>query len=209
MKKPFIAFLFLLMFLLIHPGTSYASDSDDKSLGDLIKQTKKMYEAGKQKKEIADWLTREIDKHIISSNSSEALNAPIWASVQVYWVRNDPSNKGEYNEIANSSWGRGYGNCEENSAIAYYVLKKAGVKENVRVLRTAKHSFCVWNLPPTAQTNDPSTWGEALIVDPWYGDVLPGQDAATNKYFQNGDPENKINDATRDIDLNADDWRVI
>jgi hypothetical protein len=47
-------------------------------------------------------------------------------------------------------------------------------------------------------------------VDPWYGSVLDGYEARDNWWFQSGDPEgNRINDATRDIDLMADDWRVI
>ena len=202
--------ILLLSFSLIHAKKPNPETVDkNASLGKVIAKTKEMYERGEDKRKIAEWLTGVIDKRIICSNNSEALRRPIWASMQVYWTRNDPSNSGEYNDIANASWSRQYGNCEENSAVAYYILKKAGVKENVRVLRTKSHSFCVWDMPATAVTNDPSTWGEGMIVDPWYGSVLDGSEARDNYWFQNGDPENRINDATRDIDLMADDWRVI
>jgi hypothetical protein len=182
---------------------------DENSIAEVIKKTREMYESGGDKREIAQWITGVVDRRIISSNSSEALRRPIWASLQVEWVRNDPSNSGEYFDIANSSWSRGYGNCEENSAIAYYILKKAGVRENLRVLRTKAHSFCVWDMPSNALTSDPTTWGHALIVDPWSGEVLNGPEARNNKWFQNGDPKKTINDATRDIDFEAEDWRLI
>lgn len=205
-----LALTILILLNVVPVKKSNAAKVDENSsLGQVISKTKEMYESGTDKRKIAEWLTNVVDNRITCSNNSEALTRPIWASLQVYWLRNDPSNSGEYFDVANAAWSRQYGNCGENSAVVYYVLKKAGVKENVRVLRTKEHSFCVWNLPPTASTNEPSTWGDALIVDPWYGGVLDGSEARTNKWFQNGDPENKINDETRDIDLLADDWRVI
>jgi len=203
--------LAILILLSLGPvnKSNAAKVDENSSLGQVIRKTKEMYESGTDKRQIAEWLTNVVDNRITCSNNSEALTRPIWASLQVHWLRNDPSNSGEYYDVANSAWSRQYGNCGENSAVVYYVLKKAGVKENVRVLRTKDHSFCVWNLPPTASINEPSTWGDALIADPWYGGVLDGSEARTNKWFQNGDPENRINDETRDIDLLADDWRVI
>ena len=186
-----------------------ASAVDANNLDEVVQKTKEMYEAGIDKRKIAEWVTKTVDDRIYCSNNREALLRPIWSAIQVQRVRWDDDKKGEYYETAKDSWDIGYGNCQENSAITYYILKEAGVKENVRVLRTKSHSFCVWDIPPTAQTNDPETWGDAMIVDPWYGEVLEGNEARTNYWFQNNDPENKINDATKDIDLTADSWMLI
>jgi hypothetical protein len=154
-------YLFLILLVVFSP--IYAkTEVDENSLGQVIQRTKEMYESGVDKRSIAEWITRVTDERITSSNKLEALTRPVWASMQVKWVRNDPSNSGEYFDVANNAWSRQYGNCEESSAIAYYILKKAGVKENLRVLRTKGHSFCVWDMPAAAQTNDPSTWGSAL-----------------------------------------------
>lgn len=202
--------IYLVLILLLAFSTTHAKKAvDENSLGQVIRRTNEMYESGVDKREIAEWVTKVVDERVFSSNKAEAVTRPIWSSMQVQWGRNDPSNSGEYFDIANSAWSRQYGNCEENSALTYYILKKAGVRENLRVLRTKGHSFCVWDLPPTATTGDPTTWGSALIVDPWYGGVLDGPEARTNFWFQNGKPEKEINDATRDIDLQADDWRLI
>jgi len=208
-SKISLVLILLVATTTIHAKNSYQKAVDENSIGQVIRRTREMYESGVDKRDIAEWITRVVDARITSSNKAETLWKPGWTHMQVWWTRNDPSNSGEYFDIANSSWSRQYGNCEENSAIVYYILKKAGVKENVRVLRTKAHSFCVWDLPPTALTNDPTTWGSALIVDPWYGDVLDGPEALPNFWFQNGNPENKIRDATKDIDVEAEDWRLI
>jgi len=182
------------------------------SLGEVIKHTRRMYESGVDKREIAEWLTKVVDDRLINSNSSEWFSRPFYAWAGVYWVRNDPSNTGEYYDQANTSWSKGFGNCGENSVVTYYILKKAGVKENLRVLQSGKnrsHSFTVWDLPPTATISDPTTWGEGLIVDPWLGEVLDGPEARDNFWFQNGKPETIIRDGTKDVDLEADSWQLI
>lgn len=202
--------MFLLLLVLPINPQKVEKAVDEASLGQVIRRTKEMYESGVDKRSIAEWVTKVVDNRLFSSNKAEAITRPIWASMQVRWLRENAANTGEYYDIANTAWSWEYGNCEENSAVVYYILKKAGVKENVRVLRTKGHSFCVWDMPPTAQTNDPSTWGDALIVDPWYGAVLDGPEAADNFWFQNGKPkEVPIRDATKDIDVNADSWKLI
>ena len=182
---------------------------DENNLDEVVQKTKEMYEAGIDKRKIAEWVTKVVDDRVYCSNNSEALLRPIWSAIQVTRVRWDDDKKGEYHEAAPDAWDIGYGNCQENSAIAYYILKKAGVNENVRVLRTKSHSFCVWDLPPTAQTNDPETWGDAMIVDPWWNGVLDGTEAETNGWFRNGDPKNRVSDDTKEIDLMADSWQLI
>ena len=71
------------------------------------------------------------------------------------------------------------------------------------------HSFCVWGLPPDAITNDPSTWGDAMIVDPWLGRVIDGKEAMEDRWFKNGDPEVPIKDGTTEIDEEVEDWNTI
>lgn len=198
----------LLLFVVSFSIQTFAID--ESNLDEVVQKTKEMYESGVDKKTIAEFVNRVVDNRIYCSNNSEAFWRPIWSAGQVMRVRWDDDEKGEYNQTAPDSWEIGYGNCQENSAITYYILKEAGVKENLRVLRTKSHSFCVWDLPPTAQTNDPGTWGNAMIVDPWYGEVLDGPEVGSNYWFQNDDPvANTINDATIEIDLEADSWANI
>lgn len=64
-------------------------------------------------------------------------------------------------------------------------------------------------MPPTAQTDDPTTWGDALIVDPWVGEVLDGSDARDHRWFQNGKADTPIVDGTKTIDADADAWKLV
>jgi len=191
-------------------------DSDPvntNSLGAVIKHTKKMYESGVDKKEIAEWLAKVIDKRLISSNNGEWFRRPVYAWRGVLRVRMNPSTENqEYNEIANAAWTFGYGNCGENAMVTYYILKKAGVKEHLRVLQAGKnrsHSFAVWDMPPDANPANPLTWGDALIVDSWLGQVLNGKEAREHKWYQNGDPNEIMRDGTTLFDKDAISWQTI
>jgi len=193
----------------------YFDDVDEESIGSVIKHVRDRYNDDSgltNRKDIAEWLTRVVDDRLINSNSSEFFTRPVYAWLAVHWVREDPSNSGEYFDQANTAWSKGYGNCGENSAVVYYILKKAGVKENVRFLQAGEnrsHSFTVWGLPPTAQTGDPTTWDDALIVDPWVGEVLDGPEARDHYWFQNGEADTPIHDGTKTIDADSDAWMLV
>ena len=170
-----------------------------------------MYEAGIDKKTIADYITKEVDKGILCTNNSELFEAPLnWGRLLKNRAFITDLDSGSYTDIANVSWTTGIGNCEENSTTVYYILKKAGVKEHVRIFRSSKHSFTVWGIHPSGDPNNPLTWGDnALVLDPWLGKNLTKEEVQKNEYFKNNDPDVKITDFTTFSDDDADSWNTI
>lgn len=199
------------IFIFSFQVDTYSSNSPETSLGTIIKNTKKMYASGIDKKKIAQYINGEVDKRIKCTNNIELWEDPLnWGRLLVNRKTYTDLESGSYEDTANVAWTTGLGNCEENSTIVYYILKKAGVKEHVRILRTAKHSFTVWGIHPSAKTDKPLTWGEdAIVVDPWLGQDIEGKDVETNKWFKNNNPDAKITDFTNYSDSNADTWNTI
>lgn len=191
------------------------SHVNKKSVGDVIKYVRDASNAdpeGKNRQELAEWITTVVDDRLISSNSREWFNRPVYAWFAVYWTRSNPGYGDDYYDQANVSWSNGYGNCGENSIVVYYILKKAGVKDHVRYIQAGEdrsHSFTVWGMPPDAITQDPSTWGDALVLDPWVGEVLTGPEIKDHTWFQNGDPSVPLNDSSTTVDEEAEDWNTI
>jgi hypothetical protein len=189
---------------------SFAS-AQVSSLGEVIKKTREMYNNGVDRKEIANYVNKNVDNRIYCGNNTEAFSNP-FRNLAIHKNRflYEDYESGSYEDTANVAWTTQLGNCEENSALVYYILKKAGVKEHVRVLRTAKHSFTVWDINSGAYSDDPSTWGEnAIVVDPWLGENLSPDEVKTNKWFMNGKDTTPINDETHFLDSEADTWGLI
>jgi hypothetical protein len=202
--------LFLIVFLGFNVCLlSRVSGADETSMGDIIKKTREMYNSGVDRKTIAEYINKEVDDRIVSTNNGETFNPLNWYSL--FKNRKKPDlESGSYNDIANVAWTTRLGNCEENSTIVYYILKKAGVKEHVRIMRTAKHSFTVWGIQPSARTDKPSTWGEdAIVVDPWLGRNISGEEVETNKWFMNNNKDAKLTDFTTYSDEAAESWNSI
>ncbi len=215
-----ISLFCLVVTLLFSLGTHDAragdpQDVNEDSLGDVIKHVRDSYNTDSSpeaRREIAEWLTETVDNRLINSNSSEWFSRPVYAWLAVTWVRNDPSYGDEYYNQANVSWSKGYGNCGENSIVVYYILKKAGVDEHVRYIQAGEnrsHSFTVWGLPPDAITQEPDTWGDALVLDPWVGEVLEGNEVEDHKWFQNGDSSVPLRDSSPTVDEEAESWNTI
>lgn len=206
MKK----FLFLIGILFFF-NTSKADSKSEATLGSLIKQTRQMYQSGVDRKKIADFITKEVDKKIMCTNNSELFDSPLnWFRLLKVRTLTSDLESGSYRDVANVAWTNGLGNCEENSTIVYYILKNAGVKEHVRILRSGSHSFTVWDVHPSADINDPLSWGEnALVVDPWLGNVISKEEAQGHKYFKNNDPDVTLTDFTTYSDEEAQSWSAI
>ena len=216
MKKQFKLIGLALALTVAFSQSASAIDKVNKdSIGDVIKYVRDEYnkdDSPENRRHIAEWLTKVVDDRLINSNSSEWFSRPIYAWLAVYWVRNDPSYGDDYYNQANVSWSKGYGNCGENSIVVYYILKKAGVKEHVRYIQAGEnrsHSFTVWGLPPDAITQNPDTWGDALVVDPWVGEVLDGPKVKDHIWFQNGNPDTPLRDSTTTVDEKGEDWNTI
>ena len=181
------------------------------SLGDIIKKVRKMYNEGTEKTTIAAYITNQVDSRIKCTNNAEIFDDPLnWFRLFGQRKLTSDLESEAYNDVANVAWTNGLGNCEENSAIVYYILKKAGVKENVRIMRTEAHSFTVWDIHPSATIGKPSTWGDnALVVDPWLGRNITREEVETNEWFLNNDPDAKLTDHTTYTDPEADSWNTI
>ncbi|MDC6387886.1 hypothetical protein PP182_04300 [Maribacter sp. PR1] len=183
----------------------------EESLGDVIKKVQEMYDRGEPNTVIAAYITETVDNHITSTNNDELFENPLnWFKLLGQRNLNTDLESEAYNDVANVAWSNGLGNCEENSALVYYILKKAGVKENVRIMRTERHSFTVWDIHPSAIIDKPSTWGNnALVVDPWLGRTTTREEVETGRWFMNNEPESKLNDFTTFTDPEANSWNII
>jgi len=176
---------------------------DEHNLDAVIQETQRRYGAGVDKMEIARWLKGVIEKHIDSPNDAEGI--PIYGPIALALGRS----KDDYKKFAEDAWEAELGNCQECSTITYSILKQAGVRESLRIMRIGGHQFCVWDLPISADIQDPKTWGKAMVVDPWVNKVLDAKAVQTNSHFQNGDPKKTIEDATMEFDANADPWQEV
>lgn len=209
MNKLSVLFIYLVVVnFLAFAGTA----PSEKSLGDIIKKVREMYHQGVERTTIAAYITETVDERIKSTNNEEFFEDPLnwFRLLKERNLNTEVDIDEQYNDVANVAWTTGLGNCEENSAIAYYILKKAGVKENIRILRTARHSFTVWDIHPSAIIGEPSTWGDnALVVDPWLGRTTTREEVENGRWFLNNNPDAKLNDYTTMVDSDADSWNTI
>ena len=217
-----IVFIFLLASPIITAQSTSSSSDYRNDLFKVVEHTRRMLKTS-NKRAVANWVTNVVDDRLLNSNSEEIFTAgsPLnffsgtynFASRSrgIANMRNDP----RYNTIegkAKLAWDNKLGNCGENSYLTYYILKQAGAPGHVRILETGDdgaHSFTVWDMPASADPNEPKTWGDGLVVDAWIGKVLDGKEAQENRWIKNGDDDIKINDATAKHDAEAESWNTI
>lgn len=214
-------FLFLL-FNISNPSFSQQSNDDYRnSLDEVVAHTKRMLKVS-NKRAVAEWVTKVVDDRLLNSNSEELftpgspfniLSFPgnyVYRSAKIKAMRK-LEDYDKYEGMARLAWINEVGNCGENSYVTYYILKKAGAEGHIRILESGEdgHSFTVWGLPPDAIINDPLTWGDGMVVDPWLGKVLDGKEAMKNMWIKNDDPEIVIRDATQDHDDEVESWNAI
>ncbi len=190
-------------------GKTYLPPS---TLEGMVEHIKDMTANEAPRNEIASWLARVIDGRITNMNSPERV---------LDW-RNTFSSEGQElfdewrdrniydNETsANWAWNNSMGNCEENANIVYYILKKAGIPKDFRMITTGKHLFTVWGLAPGADITNPDTWGpNAVVVDPWLGYTVDSDGVKSGRWFQNGDPTIDLGDQTFNFDPDSENWEA-
>jgi len=67
------------------------------------------------------------------------------------------------------AWQNGVGRCNEHASLVYYILKKAGASDDLRILaKDASHLFVAWGVVQRADPNDHASWGyNSLVIDSW------------------------------------------
>lgn len=221
MRKVFVTLCIVLVVISIFlPAAKLYADSG-QTLDSVVELVKKMVAQGKSRDEIARTVTEIVDKRVVNVNSWERLTE--WRNIFDFVPGIDNPKEDEfskfrargmpeYTETAKWVWDSQYGQCEECANLAYYILKKAGVKENVRILSTSAgasgHAFVVWGLKDGADPTNPKTWGNnARVVDGWAGTTLTGDEAYKSGSYSSGGKE-KITDQTKAYDKTAAVWKV-
>ncbi len=225
-KKRYISFLFffiltiscILNFWPIHSAAALNDQNNTasiKALNNTVSQVKKMIDEEKSIDEIASTVTQIVDNRVINVNSFERLKD--WRNWFLIFADN-PKEKEfddfraqstfDYEKIAEWVWNSQYGQCEEISNLTYYIMKKAGIKENVRILSTSAgsgHNFVVWGMKKGANPNDPATWGDdARVIDGWGGNTFNSKQAKNDSLYYQEDAY--ITDSTCSYDKNAVAW---
>ncbi|NQE52868.1 hypothetical protein C5S29_04675 [ANME-1 cluster archaeon GoMg3.2] len=111
----------------------------------------------------------------------------------------------QYATAAEWAWNNRCGQCGENAALVYYLLKEAG-EEDIRIFRSARkdHQYVVWGLGCEKDPDNPESWTEDVIIpDSWQHKVLRGQAVLNNEYCAVGEGEYKVNDQTYNRDKKA------
>ncbi len=206
----------VITILLISLPLSYAAEYEierspwtqqqqPSSLDDAVKEIQQMINNGRSKWDIAKRVATIADNQIKNANDAEALevslkhiyNWPLRRYLGIQFAASDEENKfqdwsakmgdeGPYDKTAQWVWENKYGQCAENAALVYYILKKAGA-DDVRIVDRGNpsHRFVVWGLGE-GDPNDPNSWTERVIVpDSWQHRVLGGKQAYKNKYIGN------------------------
>lgn len=73
--------------------------------------------------------------------------------------------------VAKALEGSGCGNCGEQAFAAFVYLMDHGCR-SIELMKAADdHQFVVLGRDPRTPVADPSTWGPAVVCDPWKGQV--------------------------------------
>lgn len=187
---------------LFGASTNLFSAGQPETLDDAVLEIGNMIYNGESKAVIAKRVTTIVDTRIQNINSLERLSNPenlnpfldSQSDIVFGKWRDEKGAYKQYDTTADWAWENKTGQCGENSALVYYILKKAGAK-NVRLFESQKHAYTVWGLHPEADPSDPSMWTNDVIVpDSWFGKVLQGKNAFNNDYVSGG------NDVTHERD---------
>ncbi len=185
MKKIKLILVGILIIVLLMPTTTLAAEQPE-TLADAVTEIKQMFKEGKTSWEIADRTVKIADKQILNKNSLERMS--IWNHWSPFqdseedknfndWVDNNGGGDASYDKSAEWVWESGYGQCNENANLVYYILKTAGA-ENVRIFAQQDHAFVVWGMDVEADPNKKESWtNDVIALDSWEGFALRGEKA--------------------------------
>ncbi len=149
------------------------------TLDAALDEIKQMVADGKSREEIARRATAIVDVHVTSSNNLERLtilgnlvSSVLGDSAQdrrfADWRDKQGGADKQYEDIAAWVWDSRYGQCIENAALTYYLLRKAGF-DDARIFARPDHAFVVWGMDEEADPNDRASWDDpqVILLDSW------------------------------------------
>ena len=190
--------------------------SQPMTLDGAVAKVQDMRRGGASRAEISAWVTSVVDGRIQNANSPERVFAH-WKHVIPLELagrsdkdlafnqwRKQGGAEQSYDVAAKWAWEHRYGQCAENTAVTYYILKTAGF-DDVRIINRPDHRFVLWGLEDEADPNNLRAYTERVFaVDGWQGRSLQGDDIIRNYYTS---PSYKrLVDATADFDRKAREW---
>lgn len=191
---------------LLSPRTWFRRSPE--TLDAALDEIKQMVADGKTREEIARRVTAIVDVRVTSSNNLERLTvlgnllSPILGdSAQdrsfADWRDRQGGADKQYEDIAAWAWDSRYGQCIENAALTYYLLRKAGF-DDARIFARPDHAFVVWGMDEEADPNDRASWDDAqvMLLDSWNsGTTRTGVAGFEDGYCGGGSGE-RISDVT-------------
>ena len=161
-----------------------------KGLDDVVDRVKRMKAEGKSDREIADYVVDIVEDNVETTNNF--WHSP-WTTFRHHFISNyqqffDWRDQAffDHDTMAIWAWNNGLGQCEENAAVTYYILNKAGLDAGMFRQEPGDHIYVILNPPKNMNKKDSRRWGEkTLIVDSWQNKVLTSKQAYTNKYILN------------------------
>jgi hypothetical protein len=153
----------------------------DQSLSDIVVEVKNMLNAGKPRREIAQFINQTVDSRIVSLNrDTQDENKSIQSSQYTIskeafdaWSREGVDVDDPY-AAAHWAWQNKIGHCQENAHTAYHILMMAlqdgaGFGE----FACGDHIYVIWGIPKGftggVDIATLNSWDDAYIIDPWLG----------------------------------------
>ena len=211
--------LFALLFVLYMPYDSHASDYQHslQALSDVIEDVRwqlldltKIHPADpryqRERIRIANYVRSTVRKQIVTCNQLREWGVIAPSNIHLCWSKLDEARaiyKSDHYGAALWAWQNGVGKCNEHASLVYYILKRSGAGDDLRILeKDSSHLFVAWGVVKGADPNDHASWGyNTLVIDSWinYIDYPWKLDSSYRK--------TDIFDATKRRDANArDGW---
>lgn len=187
---------------------------DPQSLNEMVAKVKDMQAQGKNRGEIAQFISGVVDRRLSSTNRVSAAGGDSYgvflpgpteafggtpsewskrfetftSQRESFGLPGGAFARSEPSERANWAWNNGVGNCREAQAISYTILSRAGIPAHMVQSNAGNgHDFVVIGATPAANMGDPTTWGaDAWVVDGWTGDALTAEQALKSPHHANG-----------------------
>lgn len=162
-------------------GGPESGESQPETIQQAIEAVKEMLAQGKDRQEIAAWITKVVDERIVSLNqdtadeSEQLSEAEYEEAVKTLVAWSERGN--ETDEVfgaAHWCWDHRIGHCQENAFMAAHILLMATEDtRRIGILHCGDHYLVIWGLPKdfagTVSLEQMNKWENAITLDPWNG----------------------------------------